>query len=135
MLMSAPVGYALPAVGSNPVPVEFGLGAGAEGLQCALGTNRVRSYENPVLPRGQTAENPGLRGLAPAEAQIRFHARERIGRQAGPLFEYDPYFVAPIDIIQCGRHQTESERLPWSERLTQRSADLFDGGRLSIEAA
>src|SRR5689334_341235 len=59
---------------------EHRLHAAAVELERALFADRIRPLEDPVLPRGQTAEDFGFHRLRTGKAQVRFHAGHRIGR-------------------------------------------------------
>src|SRR5689334_504011 len=81
--------------GSDAVPVEARLVAGAVDLQRAAFADRVRADEDPVLPRGQAAEDARLHRLRAGKAQVRFHAGQRVGRHARALLERDADLVVP----------------------------------------
>ena len=52
-------------------------------LQRAFFADGVRPLEDPVLPRRQPAEDLRLHRLGPGEAQVRFEAGHRVGRERG----------------------------------------------------
>src|SRR5687768_12771021 len=84
---------------SHSIPVELRLVAGAVDLQRAGIPDGVGPDEDPVLPRGQPAEDARFHRLATVEAQVRLHAGERIGRQARALLERDAHLVGPVDVV------------------------------------
>src|SRR6266498_4226946 len=96
---------------SDAVPVESRLVAGAEYLQRAGLAHGIRAAENPVLPRGKAAEDARFHRLDDAEAQVRFHAGQRVGRQAGALLERDPDLLGPVELVGGGGDEAELERL------------------------
>src|SRR5215510_15111349 len=91
----------------NAFPAELRLAAGPEHLQRALLADRIRSVEDPVLPRRQSAEDARLHRLDATETQIGLHARQGVGRQAGALFDRDAHFLVPIEIVGRKGHKTE----------------------------
>src|SRR4051812_29362552 len=94
-------------VRSDAVEVEAALLAGAVDLERALFADGVRALEDPVLPRGQAAEDTRRQVLAGPEAQVRFEAGERVGRHRGALLDRDPHLVFPVDVV--GRSGDEAE--------------------------
>src|SRR5258706_8463355 len=91
---------------SRPTPVELRpLRLPIERERAAL-ADGVGALEDPVLPGGEAAEDLRLERLRAAEAEAGLHARHGIGRHAGALFERDPHFVFPIDIV--GRERDEA---------------------------
>src|SRR6202790_1525069 len=89
--------------------IELRLLAGAVAAQRAVLANRVGALKDPVLPRRQAREDFRFHGLGPDEAQVRFHAGETVGREAGALLEKHPDLVIPVDIVE--RKRDEAERL------------------------
>ena len=87
-------------------------------LQRALLADGVRPLEDPVLPRGQPAEDLRLHRLRPGEAQIRFEAGQRVGRQRRARFDRQPHFVVPVDFV--GRERDEARLLGVARRRTGR---------------
>ena len=83
----------------DAVPVERRLLALAVQLERALLARRVGAVEDPVLPRGQAAEDARFHGFAAAEAQVGFQAGERVGRQRAALFQHHAHFVVPVDAV------------------------------------
>jgi hypothetical protein len=96
-----------------PLPKTFS----APGLADGVGAD-----ENPVLPGREAAEDAGFHGFAGAEAQVGFHAGQRVGREAGALFEDDADFVFPVQVVRRGGDQAEFQRGIGAQRLA-------DGGR------
>src|SRR5436853_5997643 len=81
------------------VPVELGgFGVAVEG-QSALVADGVGALEDPVLPGGEAAENFRLERFGAGEAQRRFHAGERVGREARALLEGEANLVVPVDLV------------------------------------
>src|SRR5215203_1952896 len=70
--------------------------AAAVELERALAADRVGALEDPVLPGAEAAENLGLHRLRPGEAQICFHAGQRVRRETRALLEHDPQLVVPV---------------------------------------
>src|SRR6516165_1554104 len=103
-------------------PVELRLFALAVQLERPLVSHRVRTAEDPTLHR------------LPGEAEIRFHARERVRRERGALLDRDPNLVAPVDLI--GRRCDEPELQRWlrPERLPGGGAEGAKDLRLAMEA-
>src|SRR5882672_11747403 len=62
---------------SHPLPVELRLATGSEHFQRPLFADRVRAVEDPVLPRGEPAEDARLHGFGAGEAQVRLQSAER----------------------------------------------------------
>src|ERR671923_1623902 len=60
------------------VEVELGTRLRAVRRQRALLADRVWTLEDPVLPRGQAAENFRLHCFRPGEPEIRFHPGQRV---------------------------------------------------------
>src|SRR2546430_3247945 len=87
---------------SHPLPIERRLLSFSIDLQSALLAHRVGTLEDPVLPRGEPPEDARLHRLAPAEAQVRFQAGERVGRHRGALLDRDADLVGPVDVVGCG---------------------------------
>src|SRR6516165_4671575 len=114
-------------------PVELRLFALAVQLERPLVAHRVRTAEDPVLPGAEATEDPTLHRL-PGEAEIRFHARERVRRERGALLDRDPNLVAPVDLI--GRRCDEPELQRWlrPERLPGGGAEGAKDLRLAMEA-
>src|SRR3954467_15353996 len=65
----------------RPVEIELRPRLRSVGRQRALGADGVGPDEDPVLPRGQPAEDLRLHRLGSGEAQVRLHPGERVGRQ------------------------------------------------------
>src|SRR5262245_41167426 len=80
-------------MGSGPSPVEFGsLRPAVERERSAL-ADGVGPLEDPVLPRGEPAEDLRLQRLRAGEAQARLHAGERVGREARALLDREAHLV------------------------------------------
>jgi len=97
-------------------PVEPGFAAGPEYLERARLTHRIRPGEDPVLPGRQAPEDAGLQRLGAAEAQIRFHRGQRVGRQARALLQRDADFVIPVELIGRCRDQAQLQRFGCGQR-------------------
>src|SRR5207247_7626200 len=65
----------------------------------AVLANRVGASENPVLPSGKPAEDARLHAFLAREAEIRFHAGERVGREARALLDRDAHLLVPVEIV------------------------------------
>src|SRR5215467_15909316 len=105
---------------SNSGFVEARLATGAVQAQGALLADRVRSLENPILPRRQPRKNLRLHGLRAAEAKIGFHTGQGVGGKARALLEKEANLILPVDVIERERHQTELLRLLRIELLPDR---------------
>src|SRR5882672_12660860 len=119
----------MPSPWLDAFPVEFRLGAGAVDLERALLAHRVRPVEDPVLPRGEAAEDAREHGLRAGEAQARLHGGERIGRKARALLEGEADLVVPVDVVGRRGDEAELERLLRIPQLAARQL-----GRLAAEA-
>src|SRR3984957_15016239 len=119
---------------SNPRRIELRLLAGAVAAQRTLLADRIGTLEDPVLPGGETGENLGFHGLGSDEAQIRFHAGETIGREAGALLEEHPDFVVLVDVIERKGHEPERLGFLGVERFADPFACAMEIGRLRLEA-
>src|SRR6266481_5669889 len=84
----------------NSRHVELRLLAGAVAPQRPVFADRVRTLKDPVLPRREARKDFRFHRLRSDEAQIRFHAGETVGREAGAFFEEHPDLVVPIDIVE-----------------------------------
>src|SRR5277367_3219707 len=93
----------------NPRHIELRPLAGAVAAQRAVLANRVGALKDPVLPRRQAGKDFRFHGFGSDEAQIGFHAGERIGRETGALLEKHPDLVIPVDIVK--RKGDKAERL------------------------
>ncbi len=102
-------------------PVEVRPRAGAVLLQGAVGADRVRTLEDPVLPGGEPGEDLRLHRLRAGEPQARLHARERIGRKAGALLEEKSDLVVPVEVVGCRRHQAGLEGLARRQLLPEQA--------------
>src|SRR6266567_8929637 len=91
----------------NPRHIELRLLAGAVTPQRAVLADRVGALEDPVLPRGQTREDFRFHRLGSDEAQIRFHAGEAVGREAGALLQEYADLVVPVDVVEREGDETE----------------------------
>ena len=118
------------------VEVEAGLLAGAVDLERALVADGVGPLEDPVLPRGEPAEDARRHVLLAGEAQVRFQAGERVGRHRGALLEGDADLVVPVDVVGRGGDEAELQRLVGVERA-RRSLPRRGGERrrFLVEAA
>ena len=54
---------------------------------------------------------------APGKRKAGFHAGERVGREAGTLFDGDAHFVFPVKIVRRDRDQAELQRFLRAEQL------------------
>ena len=107
----------------TPFPVEpRACGAAAVALQRAVLAGRVRPRKDPVLPGRKPAENLGRDGLGAGKAQIRFHPGQRIGREAGALFDGEADLVLPVELVGRKGHETEIERRRSIERRSRRTS-------------
>ena len=84
---------------------------GSETAQRALGPDRVRALEDPVLPGRQAGEDLGLHGLRSDEAEVRLHAGQRVGREAVALLEQQSYLVVPVEVVGRERDELGLDRL------------------------
>src|SRR6516164_3957755 len=91
--------------------IECRLLTGAVSLERAFPADRIRTLENPVLPRGQPGKDFRLHGFRPSKAQIGFEAGEAVGRKARALFD------VPVDIVHGEGDETEPLRGLCVERL------------------
>src|SRR5262245_3549237 len=91
----------------HPFPVEPRLAAAAVDLERAVLTDRVGPAEDPVLPCREAPVDAGLHRLAPADAQVRLHAGQRVGREARALLEREAHFVVPVDVVGCGGDEAQ----------------------------
>src|SRR5882724_11258070 len=114
LLFSVPSVSAVPPcwveIDLNSFPVEFGFAAGSEDFQCAVFADGIGAIENPVLPGGQASEDARFHGLGAGEAEVGFHAGQRIGRQVGAFLDRDAHFLIPVDVVRGERHQAQFER-------------------------
>src|SRR6185437_5929749 len=83
----------------RPFRVEFRPCAGAVKLERAGIAGGVGALEDPVLPGGQAAENPGLHRFRPDETQVGFEPGQRVGGEARALLEHQADFLVPIDLV------------------------------------
>src|SRR5688500_2527612 len=91
---------------SDSFPSEFRLGPTSKQFQRALLADGVGADEDPVLPGRQPAEDLRRYRFVAAEAQARFHSSERVGGEAGALFDREAKLVVPIELI--GRERDEA---------------------------
>src|SRR2546427_2934301 len=112
----------------NTFPIEFRLRAGSIHLQGALLADRIRALEDPVLPRGEAAEDARQHGLRSGEAQACFHGGERVGREAGALLDGEADLLVPVDVVRRRGDEAELERLLRIEQFAAREL-----GRLAAE--
>src|SRR5882762_7726690 len=84
------------AVPLHSLPIEFYWCASSVDLERAVGAYRVGANENPVLPRGETAEDAGFQRFVSAEAEIGFEAGEGVGRLCGAGLDGLAEFVFPV---------------------------------------
>src|SRR6516225_5131637 len=84
----------------HPPRVENRLLAGTVTTQRPLLADRIGTLKDPILPRRQSRKNLAFHGFRPAETQIRFKAREAVGREATALLEEDADLVIPIDVVE-----------------------------------
>src|ERR1044071_7107528 len=94
------------AAESSPLVVELRLRGLAVVRQGALRADGVGALENPVLPGREAAENLRVKILGAGESEARLHARERVGRERGALFDGDAYLVLPVQVV--GREGDEA---------------------------
>src|SRR5271165_2211905 len=118
----------------NSLPAKSRLRSRAEQLERAMLAGRVRPDEYPVLPRGQPAEDFCLRGFVARKTQAGLHARERVGRKAGPLFDRHAHFVFPVEIIWCDRDEAEFKSFFGAEQLARGSHRSSHGSCIAVEA-
>src|SRR5215831_19436932 len=119
---------------SDALEVEASLLAGAVDLERTLLADRVRALEDPVLPRRQATEHTRREVLAGAETQVRFEARERVGRHRGAFLDRDAHFVVPVDVIGRRGDETERERGVGVERTADRAARRGERRFLAMKA-
>src|SRR5215475_7979393 len=101
-LRMEPLPYSLFAIhhSLDSCHVETRLLAAAVASERAVLADRVGALEDPVLPCSQPREDLRFHGLGPDEAQIRFHAGEAVGREAGALLQEHAHLVIPVDIVE-----------------------------------
>src|SRR3954469_8819928 len=116
-----------PFAPSHPPQVEGRLLPGAVAAQRALRPDRVRALEDPVLPGGEAGEDFCFHGLRAAEAQVRLHAGQRVGREARALFEEDAQLVLPVDVVEGEGDEAELLGLAGVERAARRGLRGLDG--------
>src|SRR5580692_6998932 len=80
--------------------VELWLAAAAIAAERAGFADRIGALEDPVLPRGQAAENLGLHGLGAAEPQIGLEPGEAVRREARALLQEDTDLVLPVELVE-----------------------------------
>src|SRR4051812_10795789 len=120
MVDSGPVGFGaspvtVPLAGelsvvvmrSDPLPVVVGALTGAVAAQCSLGASGVGPLEDPVLPGGEPAEDLRLGRLPAGEAEVGLHAGQRVGGEAGALFDEEADLVLPVDVVGGAGHQPQ----------------------------
>src|SRR5688500_312223 len=95
---------------SRSIEVELRPRLGPVGGQRALWTYGVGALENPVLPRGQPAEDLRFHRFGTREAEVGFHSGERIRRQSGAPFDRQPHLVVPVELVGGERHEPRIER-------------------------
>src|SRR5215813_12706005 len=88
------------ACSSNSCHVEPRLLTASVAPQCAVLADRIGPLENPVLPGGQARKNFRFHGLRPGEAQISFHAGERVRRETRALLAEHADLVVPVDVVE-----------------------------------
>src|SRR5262249_43817419 len=80
-------------------------------------TRRIRPYEDPILPSGETSENFGFHRLGTGEAQRCLHAGERIGGEREAFLHCDAQCIREIELVRahrdkaCGLGRLRVERL------------------------
>src|SRR5579883_3614081 len=92
---------------SRPLAVVLGLLAGAVEFQRALRSGGVGPLEYPVLPGREAGEDLGLHRLGAGEAQVRLHADQPVGREAGALLDREAHLVLPVDVVGGEGDQAE----------------------------
>src|ERR1700722_732345 len=112
---------------SDTFPIKSWSVAGPENLERASLADRVRSDEDPVLPRRESPENARLHRLRAPESQTRLHTGERVGRKAGALLDAESNLVVPVESVGRRRHQPHSARFGCREGASYRAARLLDG--------
>src|SRR5215472_17759920 len=122
------------ACSSNSRHIEFRLLAAAVAPQRALLADRVRTLENPVLPRGQAGEDLRFHGLRTDEAKVRFHAGEAVGRERGALLEEHADLVVPVDIVEREGDKAELLGLFRIERRADPVTGAIEIGSVGLEA-
>src|SRR5712691_4335518 len=100
----------------HPLRIEARALAGAVTFQRTLLARRVRALKDPVLPGAEAAEDAGLHGLRPGEAQIGLEPGQRVGRKARPLVEREADFVVPINVVIARGDEAQRLGLPGIER-------------------
>src|SRR4051812_17127663 len=114
--------------------IEFRLLAAAVAAQRAFLTDRVRALEDPVLPRGEAREDFRFHRLGADEAQVRFHAGEAVGREAGALLQEYADLVVPVDVVEREGDETELFGLLGVQRGAHRGFRAFHIGWIGLEA-
>ncbi len=66
--------------------------------------------KTPSSAKPTAAQRSWSRRLRPGEAQIGFHAAQRVGRQAGAFFESEADFVVPVKFVRGKGYQPSIER-------------------------
>src|SRR5712691_6321103 len=119
---------------SHPFLVEGRLHAAAVELERALRADRVGALEDPVLPSGEPAEDLRLHGFWPGEAQVGFHAGQRVGREARALLQHDSELVVPV--VGLDRAGDEAERVGFVrlERRADLGMEALDARRIAEKA-
>src|SRR5690606_6807084 len=79
--------------------------------QRALGADRVRALEDPVLPGAQAGEDLRVGVLGAGEAEGGLHAGQRVRREAHALLNRDADVVVPVDLVGCDGDEAELVRL------------------------
>ncbi len=87
----------------------------------ALLADRIGPLEDPVLPRGEPAEDASGHRFRAGEAQAGFHPGQRVGAQARALLERDADFVLPVDLIRRRGDQAELSGTPGIQHLVSRN--------------
>src|ERR671919_1833887 len=90
----------------------------------ALLAHRVRSLEDPVLPRGEPAEDLRLQRLRPGEAEVGLHTGERVRRDRRALLQGYADLVVPVQGVGREGGESGGQRLRGRER-TRMGEDLL----------
>src|SRR6187397_1327792 len=96
-----------PRAASRAAVVELGTVGGAVALERAALAHGVGPLEDPVLPRGEAAEDAHLHGLGAGEADVGLHARQRVGREGRALLEREAQLVLPVDAVRRYGRETQ----------------------------
>src|SRR5262249_59302380 len=93
-----------------------------------------RPLEDPILPGREAREDLALERLRPAEPERGFHAGQRVRREGRALFDREPYFVIPVDVVGREGDKSSVGRLLCSEILADSPLEIVRTSGLAEEA-